>query len=265
MSSSTHSAPAAASRFAPGTFSPTPHPAPIAQMVWSQARTETLLILRHGEQLLLSIVIPVALLIGVTYFPLENISSPQELALPFSLAIAAMSTGFTGQAIAVVFDRRYGALQRIGASGVPRWVIIGGKLIAVTIVSLIQAALLITIALIIGCRTTSTAIVPMVLTILVGLIAFTSWGLFLGGTLRSEIVLAGANLIWFLLLAAAGGAAMLFGDSAPHSLLFIPSVALTQGLLAAASGTVPVFHLVIMGLWGCAGILFAVRRFRFDY
>ena len=252
-------------KFPPATFTPDPQRAAITTMLTAQARTETLLILRHGEQLLLSIVIPVALLIGVSFFPLENIDSPQQLALPFALAIAAMSTGFTGQAISVVFDRRYGALQRIGASGVPRWVIIGGKLIAVTIVTLIQAVLLTAIALIIGWRVSPAAIVPMILTVVVGLVAFTSWGLFAGGTLRSELVLAGANLIWFLLLAAAGGAAMLYGDAAPHSLIIIPSVALTQGLLTAAAGSFPVFHLVILAIWACVGTLFAVRQFRFDY
>lgn len=35
---------------------------------------------------------------------------------PGILALAVMSTAFTGQAIATGFDRRYGVLKRLGAS-----------------------------------------------------------------------------------------------------------------------------------------------------
>ncbi len=44
------------------------------------------------------------------------------------MMVAVMSTAFTGQAIAVGFDRRYGALKRLGATPLPRWGgIIAGK------------------------------------------------------------------------------------------------------------------------------------------
>ena len=40
---------------------------------------------------------------------------------PGVLALAVMSTAFTGQAIATGFERRYGVLKRLGASPLPRW------------------------------------------------------------------------------------------------------------------------------------------------
>lgn len=37
------------------------------------------------------------------------------------MSLAVIATAFTGQAIAVAFDRRYGALKRLGATALPVW------------------------------------------------------------------------------------------------------------------------------------------------
>ena len=47
------------------TFSPRPGAAPLPRMVLAQARMESRLMLRNGEQLLLAVVIPVIVLIGM--------------------------------------------------------------------------------------------------------------------------------------------------------------------------------------------------------
>ena len=46
---------------------------------------------------------------------------------PGILALAVMSTAFTGQAIATGFERRYGVLKRLGASPLPRWALMTAK------------------------------------------------------------------------------------------------------------------------------------------
>lgn len=254
-----------ATRFAPGTFTPQAGSASTATMLARQARMEATLILRHGEQLLLSLFIPVLSLVGLALFPYLGLDDPLELATPFALALSAMSAGFTGQAISVVFDRRYGALKRIGASGVPPRIIIGGKIIAVLIVSLIQTVVLVGIALALGWRCSLLAIPIAVVVILVGLWAFISWGLLFGGTSTSEIVLGGANLIWFVLLGATGAAAFAFGPGVPVALTFVPSIALADALWLATLGTVPVAHLAVLAVWAVVGTFLANRYFRFTY
>ena len=62
--------------------------------------------------------------------------------VPAIMALAVISTAFTGQAIAVAFDRRYGALKRLGATALPVWGIIAGKALAVVTVVFLQAILL---------------------------------------------------------------------------------------------------------------------------
>src|SRR5699024_7651173 len=96
-----------------------PKQASFVRMLLAQTKIESLLFLRHGEQQLLSLIIPVGLLLGLALVPVVPLDDPVASAFPMVLAVAIMGAGFTGQAIAVAFDRRYGALQRLGAGGVP--------------------------------------------------------------------------------------------------------------------------------------------------
>ena len=50
-----------------------------------------------------------------------------DFLVPGVLALAVMSTAFTGLAIATGFERRYGALKRLGASPLPRGALLGGQ------------------------------------------------------------------------------------------------------------------------------------------
>ena len=257
--------PAGADRFAPGTFAPNPTPAPTGRMLLSQARIETMLFLRHGEQQLLSLVIPVALLIGLSLLPVVPLDDPVQRIYPMTIGVALMSAGFTGQAIAVAFDRRYGALKRIGASGVPRKVLISGKIMAVGAAVLLQIVVLTVIGLILGFNFAVGGVLPGLLFIVLGVATFTALGLLLGGTLSSELVLALGNTIWFLLLGASITTAMdpELPDAVFTALQFIPSVALTEGLADAASGTVDLGNLLILAVWGVLGTVAAVRFFSF--
>ena len=51
-------------RFAPGTFTPDPRPATVQKMLTAQFGLELKLLLRNGEQLLLTMFIPITLLVG---------------------------------------------------------------------------------------------------------------------------------------------------------------------------------------------------------
>ena len=98
-----------------------------------------------------------------------------------------------------------------------------------------------------------------------GSAAFSSMGLLLGGTLRAEIVLGLANLIWFVLIGAAGlavGVAELPAELT-EVLVVVPSYALTEALLVADSGGFPALAALVLLAWTaiCGG--FAVRHFSF--
>ncbi|MBF6331032.1 ABC transporter permease [Nocardia transvalensis] len=256
-----------AERFAPGTFSPDPRPAPRAGMLAAQTRMELILLLRNGEQLLLTMFIPIALLVGLTLLPISDLGEHRvDRTVPAVMMVAIMSTAFTGQAIAVGFDRRYGALKRLGATALPRWGIVGGKCAAVLIVVVLQSVLLGLIGFALGWRPSIGGLVGGAGVIALGTATFAALGLLLGGTLKAEIVLALANILWFVML---GTSSLVFAaDKVPHwlSLLarLIPSGALAEALEQAQRLTVDWYGLAVLIAWGAIGGVLAVRWFRFE-
>ncbi|GAA3970700.1 ABC transporter permease [Gordonia caeni] len=262
----------AANRFAPGTFAPAPQPASLPRMLAAQTRMELVLLLRNGEQLLLTMFIPITLLIGLCLLPIATSAGDTPAAragsfVPAILSVAVMSTAFTGQAIAVGFDRRYGALKRLGATPIPRWGIIAGKSAAVIIVVALQAVVIGAIGFAFGWRPSPAGLAIGVLVIAIGTLAFATLGLLLGGTLKAEVVLALGNLIWFVLLAFSG--LVVFDEHLPGAVGALvrcsPSGALTGALVRATEqSSFDVFGVVVLLVWAVVGTVLAVRWFKFE-
>src|SRR5262245_10339695 len=254
------------SRFAPGTFTPDPRPSTIARMLAAQFRLELKLLLRNGEQLLLTLFIPVTLLIGLTLLPLGSFGDNRAATFaPAIMALAVISTAFTGQAIAVAFDRRYGALKRLGATPLPVWGIVAGKSLAVVTVVFLQAIVLGVIGLALGWRPHVVGLALGAVIIALGTVTFAALGLLLGGTLKAEVVLALANLLWFVF---AGFGALTLGagivrGGVEWAARLTPSGALTEALSQAMTLSVDWFGLAVLAAWGAVAALAALRWFRF--
>lgn len=253
--------------FPPGTFAPDPRPNTVPQMLAAQYGLELKLLLRNGEQLLLTMFIPITLLIGLTLLPFGSFGPNRvDVFVPAIMALAVISTAFTGQAIAVAFDRRYGALKRLGATALPVWGIIAGKSMAVVTVVFLQAILFGGIGFALGWRPHIAALALGALIIALGTTAFAAMGLLLGGTLRAEIVLAIANLLWFVF--AGLGALTVGGTVVPSAAIWAarltPSGALTEALTQAMSLSVDWFGVVVLATWGGVCALAALRWFRFS-
>ncbi|HEY2765368.1 MAG TPA: ABC transporter permease [Pseudonocardiaceae bacterium] len=219
-------------------------------MLLTQARTEFVLTLRNGEQVLLTLLIPIGLLIGLTMLHVLPVPNPRvDNVTPRVLALAVMSTAFTGQAIALGFDRRYGVLKRLAATALPRWSMVAGRMLAVLGVVLVQLVVLGTLAAALGWRPAPAGIAPAALLILAGTAAFGALGVLLGGALRAEVVLALANTVWLVLLVAGGIVLSVDALPGPVSALAatVPSGALAEGL-----------HTALVGggtAWGATGVL----------
>lgn len=235
--------------FPTGTFTPAPKRASASKMLLAQGRVESILFLRHGEQQLLNLFIPLVGLIALAKFDIAPGDRSLAVTFPFILTVASMSSGFTGQAISLAFDRRYGALKRTGASGVPAWTIVFGKVIAVIAVTIVQLIILGTTALILGWSAPLSGVLLGIFTLIIGVSTFTAMGLLMGGTLSSELVLALANLIWVVLTGIAGWAVFSEGINADGVLSVIPSVALAQGMVNAFTGQVPWLQLAVLAGW----------------
>jgi ABC-2 type transport system permease protein len=252
-------------RFAAGTFSPAPGRGPLGRMLATQVGLETRLALRQGEQVLLTLIIPLALLVGLALLRVVPLPEPRVTsALGTVLALAIMSTAFTSQAISLGFDRRYGVLRRLAATAVPRWLIVLGRLGGMGAVVLVQLVVLGVVAVALGWRPGG-ALGWVLLLLVLGTAAFGAVGVLLGGTLRAELVLAVANIVWFVLLFAGGvlvPASALPGPLAAVVVL-LPSGALAEGLRATLLGGGPTTgQIVVLLVWAVVGGAIATRTVR---
>jgi len=234
-------------------------------MLAAQTRLELTLLLRNGEQLLITMFIPITLLIGLTLLPIRDFGTERvDTIVPAVMMVAIMSTAFTGQAIAVGFDRRYGALKRLGATPLPRWGIIAGKSAAVVIVVALQTVLLGAIGAALGWRPSALGLVLGAVVIALGTVTFAALGLLLGGTLRAEIVLALANILRF---AMAGVGSVVFADDLHAGVRvgaqLVPSGALAQALEDATSGSINIVCVAILAAWAAVAGFVATRTFKF--
>ncbi|GAB3492415.1 ABC transporter permease [Amycolatopsis cihanbeyliensis] len=257
-------------RFSPGTFTPAPGRGGLGRMLLAHARVEAAMTLRHGEQVLLTLLIPLALLLGLTLLDILptgdlDTTSKVDWVTPRILALAVMSSAFTGQAIALGFDRRYGVLKRLAATALPRWLLVAGRVVAALVVVALQMLVLGVVASMLGWSPSTAGLLSAVLLVVLGTLAFGALGVLLGGSLRAEAVLALANVVWFVLLLAGGillAPAALPGPAADIVLL-LPSGALAEGLRSAlVDGAFAGYPLLVLAGWGVLAAAVATRTTR---
>ena len=250
----------------PGSLAPSPAAAPRGRMLLSQTRAELTLALRNGEQVLLTLVIPLGLLVVLTLVPFISVTGRRvDFFVPGVLALAVMSAAFTGQAIAVGFERQYGVLKRLGATPLPRSVLLAAKTLGVLVVELLQLALIGGVGLALGWQPHGNVLSVLALVAL-GTAAFSGLGLLLGGTLRGLTTLAAANLVWFVLLLLGGVVFPLsqFGGAA-DVLQLLPTAALSHGLRSLlTSGDLAGRDLLALAVWAVVSLTAAARAFRWE-
>jgi ABC-2 type transport system permease protein len=253
-------------------LTPAPGAARPGRMIAAQAAFDTRTLLRNGEQLLLTLVIPVLLLAGFSEASVLNLGagSRVDFLAPGIIALAVMSTAFTSQAIATGFERRYGVLKRLGATPLGRGGLISARTISVIAVEVLQLVVIAVVALVIGWRPHGgwLAVLTVALLVVAGTAAFSGLGLLMAGTLRAEATLAAANLVYLVLLGLGGVMFPLakFPAGMRPVLELLPITALSGGLRAILQqgAAFPVRDLLVLLVWAAAAIALAARYFRWD-
>ncbi|MGW3246634.1 ABC transporter permease [Streptomyces sp. NPDC001070] len=238
-------------------------------MIGAQTALETRMLLRNGEQLLLTVVIPTLVLVLFSAVDIVDTGAGKavDFLAPGVLALAVMSTAFTGQAIATGFERRYGVLKRLGASPLPRWALMTAKTGSVLVTEILQVVLLTVIAFALGWSPHGDPL-SVLLLLALGTAAFSGLGLLMAGTLRAEATLAAANLVFLLLLVGGGVIVPLdrFPDEVRSVLELLPISALSDGLrdvLQHGAG-VPWGDLAVLAVWAVLGLGAAARWFKWE-
>ena len=231
------------------------------------------LVLRRGEGLLITFVIPAGVLLVFSAFDLSGGTStgkPVDPLLPGSISLAVIAASLVSLAISTGYERAYGVIKRLGGSPAGSSVVVAAKTSSVVIVELIQLVLLVGIAIgILGWAAGPGASLPLVLGALaLGTIAFAGLGLLMAGTLRAEATLALANLLFLVCLVLGGIVVpleMLPGPVAAIAHAF-PAAALTDALAIglgskAGDATEP---MILLAGWAVVFAVLAARRFRWD-
>ena len=120
---------------------------PLAATI-AQTGMELRLTARRGENVLVTIVIPVVVLLffaSVSVLP-TGAGAPVDFLLPGTLALAIIATSLVNLGIATAYERNYGVLKRLGGSPLTRTGLLGAKMSAVLVVEVGQIALLLVVA-----------------------------------------------------------------------------------------------------------------------
>ena len=236
----------------------------------AQLRHEVTTTLRNGEQLLLTLIIPVMLLVFfsvVDVLPTDT-KDPVDFLAPGILALAVMSAAMVSLGISTGFERTYKVLKRLGATPLGRGRLIAAKIGSVIVVELVQFAVLVPVAYLLGWRPSAPNWLAALGGVMVGTVAFAGIGLSMAGRLRGEINLAAQNGLYLVLLLLGG---MVIPFAKLPGAVSAVAKALPSGALAdvlrealAHGGVRPGTSWLVLGGWAVATPLLAARLFRWE-
>jgi ABC-2 type transport system permease protein len=240
----------------------------------TQWRTEVSLSLRQGEQMLVSLGIPVLILVFfslVDVLPVRPADSASAHAVdalfPSVLALAIMATAMVSLGIGTGFERHHRVLKRLGATPLGRPRLIAAKTATVLSIELVQLVVLVPVAGALGWRPGG-QVVLVLAAYVVGTAAFAGIGLLLAGTLDGVLNLAVNNAVFVLLLLFGG--IIIPADRLPGPLASIahvlPSSALAEVLRGAMVPGAPAAGTawLILAVWAVAAPVLAARLFRWE-
>ena len=241
-----------------------------AKQILQQTQYELLLTSRRGENILVTLIIPIMLLI---FFASLNIVPPVNgsainFLLPGILAVAIMAAGMVNLGIATAYERYYGVLKRLGSSPLSRTGLIIAKVISILVLEIVQVLLLVAVAVFFYHWHPSGSLLLTLAVIALGTVTFAGLGLAMAGALRAEMTLAGANALFLVFILLGGGILPLSHLPGPLAAVaqLLPAAALTQSVQAAMNtgSAFPTFPFIVLLVWAVLVLLVAIRTFKWE-
>src|ERR671928_1443188 len=247
----------------------------VAGLVLHQARFDLLAFLRNRQARFFTIALPILfLVIFVSVFGNDRVGAEHVKAstyyVPGLAALGVIAASFVNLVISITAQREAGVLKRRRSTPVPAWVLIAGRALTAIVVALaVMTVLLLIGRFAYGVRLPAETLPGVVVTAIVGAIAFCCLGYALSTAIRSAdsaqpMVQAIMLPLYFI------------------SGVFIPNVSLPRWLRDVAK-FFPVEHLAaglrhafdpatrgagigwtdlgVLALWGAVGLAVALRRF----
>ncbi|MEZ5225825.1 MAG: ABC transporter permease [Acidimicrobiales bacterium] len=222
---------------------------------------------RDGEQLLLTLGLPLLLLVffsSVDVLPTGD-GDPVDFLTPGVLSLALLSVSFVRVAIGLGFDRSFGAIRRFAVTPLRASEFITAKFVGTVVFFCAQLVVLAIVALVLGW---DPSLHPSIVAALaLGLIAFSALGIVVASVVEGLTSLALANTLYVLLLILSGLVFEL--DTLPGWLgalaKLLPSTALAELLRSGFAGSNGAgWAWGTLMVWAAGAPLLALRLFRWE-
>lgn len=253
------------------------HPSPRRDLalLWHQVRYEQLSFWRNPQSAFFTFIFPVVLIVvfgamfrGATSSSYFSGLSPMQYYVATIAAVSVLGACYSQLAIVLATRRENGILKRVRATPLPTWAYFLGLLAHCVIVSVVDVVLIVGIGRIYGVPFPGSSQWPAVaVTLVLGAGSFCAIGVGVASLIRnSEAAPAVVQLVLFPLVFISG--------------TYLP---IHSGMLNSISGALPVrpFNDALLGalahqsgfawtnlgvllIWGAAGAVVAIRRFRWD-
>ncbi len=242
---------------------------PWGRAIRAQAWMELKLLVRSAESLIITLGIPLGILVffsAVDVLP-TGTGPAVDFLVPGVLAISIAGTGLVAVGIQTAFERKYGALKRLGGTPLPRSGFLLSKGLAVAALLAGQTVLVVgTASVFLGWAPSGGWLLAPLL-VVIGAVTFTALGLLMAGALRAEATLALSNAVFLGLLVISG--VTFRADALPDGLAAIgqglPLGALGTALRAALDGDgLAIVATLIVAGWGVGAVALASRTFRWE-
>ncbi len=191
--------------------------------------------------------------------------------VPAIVSFGLISACYTNLAFTLSIRRETGLLKRTRGTPLSPSLYLAGIVGNVVVISLILSALVTALGLTVYGVTFPNRFLALGLTIVVGAFCFSALGVAVSTVVPNQDAAAAIiNMILFPLLFISGTFYPLSSDSVISKIAnFFPVRHLIESMVAAfspfGSGTgINAKHLAVMAAWGVAGLLFGVRRFRWE-
>jgi ABC-2 type transport system permease protein len=235
-----------------------------------QLRLEIALASRQGEQLLVSLGVPLMVLVFFSHMDVlpTGTDEPIDYLAPAVLALAVMSTAMVSLGIGTGFERTYGVLKRLGASPLGRGRWIAAKITLVLLTEAVQWTVLIATAWLLGWQLPGFGWLAAFVGALLGTAAFAGLGLAMAGTLPGVVTLALANTVYFLLLLTGGMVVPLEELPGPIAAgaKVLPAAPLTEVITGSLGGqtTIGAWAWPVLIAWAVIAPAVAAFTFRWE-
>jgi ABC-2 type transport system permease protein len=241
-------------------------------LVLHQLRYEQLAFWRNPQSAFFTFIFPVVIIVifGAVfnskadsfYFGLTSL----QYYIPTIAGLSVLGACYTQLAIGLAIRRQNGILKRIRATPLPAWTYFCGLLAHCIVLSIIEVAIIIAVGSLYGVPLPShwTAVI---LTLVLGAAGFCSLGVGVASLVRdAEAAPAVVQFVLFPLLFISGTYFPIHSSVLNRISDIFPIRPFNEALIGpfARHSGFDWNHLAVLLIWGVAGALIAVRRFRWD-